>query len=99
MLIAIARAPRADAAYWPGRRIFAALDAIFWPAMWFVATLAMSTKTSVFGLVVQPLSILVAVRRAYVALYWNERYRFTTWRWGMPLASLVALGALIKVLA
>jgi hypothetical protein len=27
----------------------------------------------------------------------NERYRFTTWRWGVPLATRLALGAALKV--
>ena len=50
------------------------------------------------GTVIQAFLIMFVLRRAYLAVFWNERYQFTTWRWGMPLASLVALGALIKVL-
>ncbi len=99
MFIAIARTPRPDAADWPGRRTFALLDALAWPALWFVAILAMPAKTGVVGLVIQALSILFAFRRTWLALFRNERYRFTTWRWGVSLASLVALGALMKVLA
>ncbi|HEX7499608.1 MAG TPA: hypothetical protein VF524_04800, partial [Polyangia bacterium] len=37
------------------------------------------------GPVIQAFSILFGLRRAYGAFFWNERYRFTTWR------SLVAL--------
>ena len=72
--------------------------AIVWPALWFVAILTVP-KTGLVGTVVEALSIMFALRRAYLAVFCNERYRFTTWRWGVPLASLVALGALIKVLA
>lgn len=99
MWIAIARTPSPDAAYWPGRLTLALLDAIAWPTLWFVAILTLPAQTGVIGMVLQALSILFALRRAYLAVCWNERYRFTTWRWGVPLASLVALGALIKVLA
>ncbi|MGZ3195661.1 MAG: hypothetical protein ACXU60_01040 [Croceibacterium sp.] len=98
MWIAIARISPPDAAYWPGRRTLALLDAIAWPALWFIAILTLPAKTGVIGTVTQALSILFALRRAYLAFLWNERYRFTTWRWGLPLASLVALGAFIKVL-
>ena len=79
--------------------MLAALDAIVWPALWFIAVLTLPAKTGVIGPIIQALSILFGVRRAYVAFYWNARYRFTTWRWGVPLASLVALGAMIKVFA
>ena len=78
--------------------MLAALDAIVWPALRFVAILTVP-KTGLVGTVIAALSIMFALRRAYLAVFCNERYRFTTWRWGVPLASLVALGALIKVLA
>jgi hypothetical protein len=58
-----------------------------------VAILTLPAKTGVIGPVIQAFSILFGLRRAYGAFFWIERYRFTTWR------SLVALGALIKVLA
>jgi hypothetical protein len=99
MLITIARAPRPGAAYWPGRRFLALLDALAWPAMWFVATLTVPIKTGVAALVIEAISILFALRRAHCAYLQNERYRFTSWRWGVPIASLLAFGALLKVLA
>ena len=99
MWIAIARTSPPNAAYWPGRRMLAVLDAIVWPALWFVAFLTLPAKTGVIGPVIQALSILFALWRAYLAVFWNERYRFTTLRCGMPIASLVALGAMIKILA
>ena len=74
MFIALARTPRPAAAYWPGRRTVALLDALAWPALWFVAILAMPAKTGVVGLVIQALSILFAFRRTWLALFRNERY-------------------------
>lgn len=99
MWIAIARTPPPDAAYWPGRRLLAVVDAIIWPALWFVAIQVLPIRTGLMGTVIQAFLIMFAVRRVYLAAFRNERYRFTTWRWGVPLASLVALGTLIKVLA
>ena len=99
MWIAIARIPPPDAAYWPGRRLLGVVDAIIWPALWFGAIQALPVRTGLMGTVIQAFLIMFALRRAYLAVFWNERYRFTTWRWGKALVALVALGALIKVLA
>ncbi len=37
MWMLFARAPPPDAPYWPGRRWWAALDALAWPAGWIAA--------------------------------------------------------------
>jgi hypothetical protein len=58
----------------------------------------MAPNPGVFGRVVGALLILFAIQRSSRALFRNERYRFTTWRWGVPVLGLVALGALIKAL-
>jgi hypothetical protein len=42
---------------------------------------------------------LVAVSRIQRALLRNERYRFTTWRWGKVVLGLVLLGLIIKLVA
>ncbi len=97
MWIAITRPPLPDASYWPGRCMLALLDAIVWPALLFAVISALSVKTGVAGLVIQASLGLFALRRARLALFCNKRYRFTTARWGAPLASLIALGALMKV--
>ncbi|MCB2019389.1 MAG: hypothetical protein KDG44_01155 [Burkholderiaceae bacterium] len=55
--------------------------------------------TGVAGPVVVALCILFAVRRGVRALWRNEQYRFSTWSLGVPLATLLALGALLKVAA
>jgi hypothetical protein len=39
------------------------------------------------------------LRRCQRAVFRNERYRFSTLRWGVPILTFVALGELMKVLA
>ena len=34
MWLLVARGPRPDAPDWPGRRMFAAVDAVVWPLLW-----------------------------------------------------------------
>ncbi len=97
MWILIPRAPRPDAPRWPGRRLLSIVDAVAWPAGWLVVVF-MVPKPGVLGLVIVALSILFGVRRCARALFRNERYRLTTWRWGIPVMGFVALGALIKAL-
>jgi hypothetical protein len=41
--------------------------------------------------------VLAGARRCARAVWRNERYRFTTWRWGLPLATLLALGVTLKI--
>lgn len=43
--------------------------------------------------------MMFAIRRSVRALWHNERYRFTTWRCGLPLTALVAVGAALKLAA
>ncbi len=95
MWVLIPSAPRPDAPQWPGRRWLSLVDAVAWPAGWLVAV-SIVPKPGVLGLVIVALSMFFAVRRCRSALFKNERYRFTTWRWGIPVMGLVALGALIK---
>lgn len=99
MWILIARAPRTDAVVWPGRLGLAALDAVVWPALWILAVANVQIPTGIVGKVVVAVAILSAVRRLYQAVTHNERYRFTTWRWGVPLATGVLLWASIRVIA
>jgi hypothetical protein len=98
MWLLFARAQPPDAPYWSGRRWFATVDAVAWPALvWF----ALAHLAGSGGLVVA-LSMVVlvvsAARRLCTALFVNHRYHFTAWRWGHVLAWLFATGALLKVL-
>jgi hypothetical protein len=89
MWILFRRAARPDAAYWPGRRWLAVVDALAWPTVWLMAVLSAPMSTGIAGRTVMALAVLTAVRRSYRALWSNERYWFTTWRWGVPLATLL----------
>ena len=95
----IPRAVREDAAYWPGRRSLAALDAITWPVLWIVVLLHAHFDTGLVGRVAVALAIVSAVWRLHRALWRNERYRFTTYRWGLPLVTLAFVAMAMKATA
>ena len=99
MWVLYARAPAADAAYWPGRRRLALLDALIWPALFAAAAACLPIDGGVILPTLLAACALVAVRRCAVALWRNERYHFVTWRLGVPLASLLAFGLVLKVAA
>jgi|KBSMisStandDraft_5_1062788.scaffolds.fasta_scaffold371186_1 hypothetical protein len=96
MWMVIARQPSPDAAYWPGRRTLSLLDAIVWPAVWVGAVSSMSMNAGLIGTGIVLLAIFAALARSRRALSDNARYRFTTYRWGIFLAALCALGAVLK---
>jgi len=97
MWVLFARAPPPDAPYWPGRRWFAAVDAVAWPcAAWSV----LSQMPSQGGLVMafaMALLVVSAARRLFTALLINHRYHFTTWRWGRVVGGLLLIGLVLKV--
>ncbi|MEO6744217.1 MAG: hypothetical protein ABIN08_07020 [Caldimonas sp.] len=97
MLVVLAREPRPAAKVWAGRRWLAAGDALVWPALWIVGVSAAPFATGVAGLLVVAGALWFAARRLHDAVLANERYRFTTWRWGRPVAGLVLIGALLKL--
>ena len=97
MLVLMQRTPRRDAVYWPGRRWLAAVDAMVWPALWVTGVAAVPFRTGVVGTLVIALALVFALGRLRTALFSNQRYRFTTWRWGRPLVALVLFGELFKV--
>lgn len=99
MWILFARAPRPDAIYWPGRRWLAAADAVLWPAALVIALMNAPFSIGVVGLIAMALAVPVAVRRTHRALWHNERYQFTTWRWGAPLLALAGAGAVMRLMA
>ena len=99
MWILFARAAKPDAAYWPGRRWLAVADAVAWPALWIAAVANARFNTGIVGVVVMAVATMSIVRRAQRALWRNERYWFTTWRWGVPVATLASLAWTIKLVA
>jgi hypothetical protein len=61
--------------------LLSVIDAVAWPAGWLVAVSAVP-EPGVLGQVFGALLILLILKRSHRALVRNERYRFTTWRWG-----------------
>lgn len=77
----------------------ALLDAALWPALLALLVVTAPLPSGVVGPVVLALCALIAVRRCGRALWNNERYRFTSWRLGVPMMSLLAFGAALKLAA
>ena len=96
MWVLFARAAPPDAPYWRGRRWFAALDAVGWPTFWLMVLSHVPARTGVVGAVLMSLVTLAGARRLRTALWQNHRYRFTTWRWGRLLLTLLVLEAAVK---
>ena len=97
MWVLCARAPPPDAPYWPGRRWFAAVDAVAWPgAAWSVLGQAPGPGGLALAFVMA-LLFVAASRRLFTALIANHQYHFTTWRWGRVLAKMVVVWALMKL--
>ncbi len=99
MWVLYARAPPADASYWPGRRWLAFLDALTWPALFAIAVASLPTSGGVILPTLLAACALVSVRRCVVALCRNERYQFVTWRLGALLTVLLAFGLVLKAVA
>lgn len=97
MLFMIARAPDPDAIVWPGRRLFAVVDAVAWPCLWAFVVLAVPAHTGSVGSAVVAIAAFAALSRVGRALLENERYRFTTWRWGRPMVAVLFIGLLLRV--
>ena len=99
MWLLIAKNPRPDAIVWRGRRALAAVDAVLWPLLW-VWLLSQSPPS--FGLVgltvVAGLGTLIAVSRLRQAIWENQRYRFSLWKWGRAVAVLVLFGMAMKLM-
>ena len=94
-----ARAPPPDAPYWPGRRWWAALDALIWPACWIAAVVHALPNTGLAGELFVAVALMVAANRLRRALWCNHRYRFTTWRWSRVLGALLLLGWVLKLIS
>ena len=96
MWLLVAREPRPDAPYWPGRRWLAAVDAAVWPLMWALLIGQAPGRVGLVGPVVVAVSVLCALSRLHRALYLNHRYWFATWRWGRIAAGLLVIGIALK---
>jgi len=97
MWLILTRAPHPDATYWPGRRWFAAVDAVAWPAMGVMFLSEASVHAGAVGMVVTACAIGAGALRLHRAIAMNHRYRFTTWRWGKVLGGLLLSGWLLKL--
>ena len=98
MWIFMARPARPDASHWAGRRALAAIDAIAWPVLWLALIAIAPFDTGVVGWIAIGVLALAAMRRAHRAIFRNERYWFTTARWGVPAAMLIAVGLTLNLL-
>ena len=96
MFLMVVRAPRPDASYWPGRRWLAAIDAIGWPVAW-VVFVRQIPGAGIVGAVAIAAAVLCAIGRLHRAWAVNERYWFTTWRYGRILAAVWLVAAVIKL--
>lgn len=97
MWLLVAREPRPDAPDWPGRRMLSAVDAVVWPILW---VLLIQRAPEPAGLVVPfvtALAVLLGLGRLHRAIWVNQRYWFTTWRWGKVMAAVLLIGAVLKV--
>ncbi len=98
MWIVITRTPRPDAPIWPGRKGLAAIDAVVWPVLWVVAVRHAPAPTGLVAPVVSAIAALSATMRMHRAFWANERYWFTTWRWGKIAAALLLMGWVLKLM-
>jgi hypothetical protein len=96
VFVLIQRRARPDAAYWPGRRALAVTDAVAWPVLLVVAVLNAPWSTGLVGPAAIALSATLMLARLHRALWRNERYDFTIWRWGRPLFILMLFGMVLK---
>jgi len=98
MWFVIMRAPRPDASVWAGRRGLAAIDAVVWPLLWVTVIRHAATPTGLVSPVAFAMGSVAAVLRLHRAIWVNERYWFTTWRWGKVVAAMLLTGWVLKLM-
>ena len=98
MWLLIARVPLPDAAYWPGRRWLAAIDAVAWPFALALCVVEAPVSLGIVGPVLIGAAPLLAFGRVRRAFWHNERYRFTTWWCGGILVALLMLALVLKLM-
>ena len=82
---------------WRGRRLLAALDAVAWPALSVAVWLQSRLPGRLVGAVVAAVCVIAGGCRLRRAIWFNHRYRFTTWRWGRGLMALLLFGLLLRL--
>ena len=97
MWLLVAREPRANAAYWTGRRWLAAIDAVVWPLFWVLVLGQIDAPVGIVGPKVIAVALLISAERAHRAVWVNHRYWFTTWRWGRIVGALMVIGMVLKL--
>ena len=97
MLTFMTFAPRPDAVMWPGRRLLGVLDSLVWPIAYAVLAAELLRGPVMLMGVALAVCGLSALARFRCALWRNERYRFTTWRWGKVLAALMCIGLCLQL--
>lgn len=98
MWLVVAREPRPDAPYWPGRRLLVVVDAVLWPLLWVPVFSHAPKPVGIVGPFVAAVAVLCALGWVHRALWENHRYRFTTWRWGRIVAALLLMGLVMKLM-
>lgn len=86
MWLVVSRSPAPDASVWPGRRLLALADAVAWPLLWIALAVSAPVAAGNIATFIVAVALVAAVFRVSRALFRNERYRFTTYRWGRLLA-------------
>ena len=99
MALIFVREVRPDAHAWRGRKLLALLDAVAWPGIWIFAVRHAPFDTAAVGDFIVAAAVVIAGLRTVKALSQNERYRFTTWRWGRFALALIVVGLLLKMAA
>ena len=97
MWLLVTREPRPDAPDWAGRRLLAAVDAVMWPLIWVLLVRHTPQPVGLIGPFVTALAMLFGMGRLHRALWVNHRYWFITWRWGKVLASMLLIGAVLRL--
>lgn len=87
-----AREPRPDAPHWPGRRVFAAVDAAIWPLLWVAVFAHAPRPVGVVGPFVATVALLSVWGRLRRALWINHRYRFNDLALGLRYRGVAADG-------
>ena len=97
MWLLVAREPQPDAPDWPGRRMLAAVDAVVWPLLWVLLVQHLPEPVGLVGPFVTAMAVLLGLGRLHRAMWVNQCYWFTTWRWGKAMAAMLLIGAVLKV--
>ncbi len=65
--------------------------------MWALLIQHAPQPLGLIGPFITALAVLMGLGRLHRALWVNHRYWFTTWRWGKVLASMMVIGAVLKL--